>query len=214
MPNWHFTEPVTSAQMFPTLFPAETLIAGDGFAGGDDFAGSIVCRIHDLGASEGYMNVLVTELTDFPTTSSVQTVWSVSPGPTGARSRGQMFGSAEPDPVVFWQDAEALTGWSAEFLLDFIGSPPYDSVADVFDNSGLGLPAAFPAYPYVHVGGTFIETDHNDFTIESVYLTGVGPELTVNPVVRLFPRDDSLGLGSAPRLYPPPRGGRVVGGFQ
>ncbi len=31
---------------------------------------------------------------------------------------------------------------------------------------------------------------------------------------RQYPRDDALGLGSAPRLYPPPRARRIVGGYQ
>lgn len=34
----------------------------------------------------------------------------------------------------------------------------------------------------------------------------------VEPVTRMFPRDDALGLGSAPRLFPTPRGIRIVGG--
>lgn len=31
---------------------------------------------------------------------------------------------------------------------------------------------------------------------------------------RLYPRDDQYGLGSAPRIHPPPKRGRVVGGYQ
>lgn len=40
----------------------------------------------------------------------------------------------------------------------------------------------------------------------------IPPTIVEERVTRLYPRDDALGLGSAPRLYPPPRGGRVVGG--
>lgn len=43
----------------------------------------------------------------------------------------------------------------------------------------------------------------------AVYTIDVDPE--PKPVTRLYPRD-SLGLAAAPRLYPPPRGGRLVGG--
>lgn len=32
-------------------------------------------------------------------------------------------------------------------------------------------------------------------------------------VTRQYPRDDSLGIGSAPRLYPPPKRNRKVGGY-
>lgn len=32
--------------------------------------------------------------------------------------------------------------------------------------------------------------------------------------VRLYPRDDNLGLGSAPRIYPPSKARRLVGGYQ
>lgn len=39
------------------------------------------------------------------------------------------------------------------------------------------------------------------------------PTTDDTPATRLFPRDDALGLGSAPRIFPPPRGGRVVGGY-
>lgn len=33
------------------------------------------------------------------------------------------------------------------------------------------------------------------------------------PVTRQYPRDDARGFGSAPRIYPPPRAGRIVGGY-
>lgn len=33
-------------------------------------------------------------------------------------------------------------------------------------------------------------------------------------VVRQHPRDDGLGMSSAPRLYPPPKAQRIVGGYQ
>jgi hypothetical protein len=34
------------------------------------------------------------------------------------------------------------------------------------------------------------------------------------PVIRKFPRDDGLGLSSASRIFPPPKSGRIVGGYQ
>lgn len=39
-------------------------------------------------------------------------------------------------------------------------------------------------------------------------------DLTGDVAVRQYPRDDTLGLGSAPRIYPPPKARRVVGGYQ
>jgi hypothetical protein len=42
----------------------------------------------------------------------------------------------------------------------------------------------------------------------------VADELVVPPPVRGFPRDDALGLGSAPRIHPPSRAGRLAGGYQ
>lgn len=35
-----------------------------------------------------------------------------------------------------------------------------------------------------------------------------------SPATRMYPRDDALGLGSAPRIHPPPKRGRVVGGYR
>lgn len=40
-----------------------------------------------------------------------------------------------------------------------------------------------------------------------------GESATLIGVTRQFPRDDALGLGSAPRIHPPPKGSRVAGGY-
>lgn len=39
-------------------------------------------------------------------------------------------------------------------------------------------------------------------------------EVAVISVVRQFPRDDAYGWGSSPRIFPPPRSGRIIGGHQ
>ncbi|WP_182377902.1 hypothetical protein [Nocardioides sp. WS12] len=36
---------------------------------------------------------------------------------------------------------------------------------------------------------------------------------SVAPAVRLFPRDDGRGMSSAPRIWPPPKANRVIGGY-
>ena len=38
-------------------------------------------------------------------------------------------------------------------------------------------------------------------------------DLDVRRATRQYPRDDTLGLGSAPRIHPPPRARRIVGGY-
>lgn len=39
-------------------------------------------------------------------------------------------------------------------------------------------------------------------------------DATAPGVIRQYPRDDARGLSSAPRLYPPPKARRIVGGYQ
>lgn len=40
------------------------------------------------------------------------------------------------------------------------------------------------------------------------------PDVLVRTVARLWPRDDGLGISSAPRIWPPTKANRIIGGYQ
>lgn len=42
----------------------------------------------------------------------------------------------------------------------------------------------------------------------------LGLRVTATPATRQFPRDDGAGLSAGPRIHPPPRSRRTVGGYQ
>lgn len=48
----------------------------------------------------------------------------------------------------------------------------------------------------------------------TIYELRVLVEVDSLPVTRLHPRDDGRGLSSAPRIHPPPKARRIVGGYQ
>lgn len=85
------------------------------------------------------------------------------------------------------------------------------TLGEGFESDAATLDSLLRSGAYLWFG--FSQAFNHDLTVYDVTLT-VTTVLadTDQPVTRLFPRDDALGLGSAPRLFPTPRGVRVVGG--
>lgn len=91
---------------------------------------------------------------------------------------------------------------SAWVYLDgtLIGSRVGDGAAEAtFTMPGPGLLA-------IHA-----EDDTDDPFGDGFYIDALVP--IDAPATRLFPRDDAAGLSAAPRLYPPPKARRIVGGY-
>lgn len=65
-----------------------------------------------------------------------------------------------------------------------------------------GPPSPSPAYSWV-----------DEFTYQEYDRSATILPIGLAPPVRQYPRDDGLGHSSAPRLYPPPKGRRVFGGY-
>lgn len=71
-------------------------------------------------------------------------------------------------------------------------------------------PPDFPSWLQVDglsIGGACAYTIHI-YELSFVYTTGAPP------VARLWPRDDGRGISSAPRIVPPPKANRIIGGYQ
>jgi hypothetical protein len=67
------------------------------------------------------------------------------------------------------------------------------------------------------LGLNFVGAGACAFRIYEMALTAIWDEATTvatAAATRGWPRDDALGLGSANRIHPPPRSGRIVGGHQ
>jgi hypothetical protein len=67
----------------------------------------------------------------------------------------------------------------------------------------------------LYVDATYVGTMTTDPppSVVTIYEIGWGtPDVEEVLVTRLWPRDDGYGLGSAHRIYPPPRRSRIVGG--
>lgn len=94
---------------------------------------------------------------------------------------------------------------------------------------GAGYPAAFKAaieaglFTVVTSSGNWDEDPWFDslvrvkvyeLAVTAVYTETPPPGTPVETVTRLHPRDDGLGMSSAPRLYPRPTRHRVVGGYR
>jgi hypothetical protein len=83
--------------------------------------------------------------------------------------------------------------------------------------------AAGTASVEIHMIGPRPSPLTSGLIIREVYLSDVDapapppppppPAVVREQVTRQYPRDDALGLGSAERVYPPPRRGRAVGGY-
>lgn len=75
--------------------------------------------------------------------------------------------------------------------------------------------AAGDTYPFVSIDGPDNGRDPLLLVAELALVIGdLETSAYVRSVVRQFPRDDDLGLGSARRIHPPPRSGRIAGGHQ
>lgn len=120
-----------------------------------------------------------------------------------------MWGDAVPgDDPLDVGSIITLTRTAAETAIA-LGADPELSLADAAST----LTTAGTDLWVVHAG---IPDDGVIFLrVYEVALTVTyGESATLIAVTRQFPRDDALGLGSAPRIHPPPKGGRIAGGYQ
>lgn len=85
------------------------------------------------------------------------------------------------------------------------GAVTSDDVADV--NAGIKV-------PFLSLDGPYSARDPLLLVADIVLTIAVGDGPIPRSVIRRFPRDDARGLGSGTRIFPPPRAGRIVGGFQ
>lgn len=70
-------------------------------------------------------------------------------------------------------------------------------------------------FPFVRIDGPDLDVDPLLLLADLVLYIGSDVEAAmVQAVVRQYPRDDGLGLSSAPRIHPPPKGRRIAGGYQ
>lgn len=95
----------------------------------------------------------------------------------------------------------------------FVASPPPEwMVFDFGEHTFEALRDGIGTTPVLHVEGWNGIPYVVHMSQAQITVGGVTPP-TVLPVTRQYPRDDSLGsMGSAPRMFPPPRSGRIVGG--
>ena len=114
-----------------------------------------------------------------------------------------------PTNIAEWDGAT-----TPGFVFDEVADLVYD-YAVVFSPTPPEVAALFTAPRDIFTttvtsidAGTYLVRTY-ELSLEFTY----GASALATPVTRLYPRDDALGLGSAPRLYPPPRRGRIVGGY-
>lgn len=129
--------------------------------------------------------------------------------------------------VVGDQLTLAVTGFAATQAPDaFLGG---GSAPEDFTASGpLQVTLTVPVGSHMLIEDWTV--DHDEFQgefrtfLDNVSVTHEDPDpaaptaaprrVVTSHSTRLFPRDDGAGMSSAPRLYPPPRAGRVFGGHQ
>lgn len=122
-----------------------------------------------------------------------------------------------PKDSTCWVRREVETGGTSEVRVDGTIEVWFDGILLLNDPSE---PSTWPGgrkvipveIPYAGIIAIRFSDDPSDPSGDWTYFDMAVPVEV--PVVRQYPRDDEHGFGAGPRLYPPPRADRVVGGFQ
>lgn len=114
---------------------------------------------------------------------------------------------------------------SASF--DLVTGSPYLALSQLINDGTMGLPLPFATVdqtmvdsvnagihqPYMQVDGPDTDLDPLFYLADMVLSIDTEVGGLIRRACRQYPRDDVLGIGSANRIHPPPRGRRVAGGF-
>jgi hypothetical protein len=118
-------------------------------------------------------------------------------------------------PSDAWDAAVAIAaiksrGVPGGFVIDSTGGWTFGDTAEV--TTPFWAPAVFTTDPGQGRIPVPVPVPVSSSSVNDTRFFAIIGLITTPPVTRQFPRDDAYGVVGGPRVYPPTRGGRVVGG--
>jgi hypothetical protein len=188
-----------------------SMVGGDGTTILSDDADSSYLRVTDLDRVNGLGATVTFDAFDLPTGLLTDLQMSARYQQVSGSSQGRPALNLTSPFIGLTLSTDAVTGGPVvDEAGPFLNGGVPSNFEGVYYTPGDSTPVVWT------LSLTFTGSGACDFRIYEMALTAIWDESTaaaIAPVVRRFPRDDARGLGSANRLHPPVRAGRIVGGF-